>query len=117
MLSFCSIILLAAATFATIASAIPAAPPSHNTITRDDGVGDLLDLSLRDLDLEGYRDYIIDIDISIPHVKKYVTNRNLRIAGPAMIALTKRGRQKSPGDVFKTCSDGVEDIVHKIGQY
>ena len=111
MLSFRSI-FIAAAAFATIASAIPAAPPTPNIPGVPGSAGDA-----RALDLVGglggllHLDGGIDVSLGGPHGLGGATR-------PATLAgLPTKGSSTSPGDIFKTCSDGIELIVVKIGQY
>ena len=111
MLSFRSI-LLAATAFATISSAIPTAPLMHNI----PGVPSAPSGDLDDLfgGLGSGGGIVADIGELLAGVSGSDIIQTSR-AAPAGLP-TKRGTT-SVGDIFKICSDGVELIVAKIGQY
>lgn len=109
MFSFRSI-FIAATAFATIASGIPTAPLTPN----------VLDVrGIRGGVCSGFHGGAVGAS-SLAGLGGGLGSLGSLLGGllnpVSHTGSTKRG-STSPGDIFKTCSDGVELIVVKIGQY
>ena len=134
MLSLRFISIAAAAAFATITSAIPTAPPTPSVPSSAGGggvanarrfsvaqVGAGLGVKLAGGKTVaggaiGAYGAILGSKLLSGGVKGGVTRPVASAPPQADLVPTKRG-PTSPGDIFKTCSDGVELVVVKIGQY
>ena len=127
MLSFRSI-LVAAATFASIASAIPTPDVSGSlngvsvavagfSGSLSGAAGGLGELRRSHEDVAAAPDSQPTkriLGLNLGHILHGLDPRGVAPATPAGLP-TKRGQPSSPGDIFKTCSDGVELVVVKIG--
>ena len=137
MLSLRFISIAAAAAFATITSAIPTAPPTpSDPSSAGGGVANARRFSVAQVGAGlgvklaggktvaggaiGAYGAILGSKLLSGGVKGGITRPAVAGAPPqaasADLVPTKRG-PTSPGDIFKTCSDGVELVVVKIGQY